>query len=313
MERTYCVLIVEDDPNIATILRVNLASVGYDVLVAGSGKDGLAAFGHQQPDLVILDVVLPDMDGLQICQRLRGMTKVGHVPIIMLSARARVGDKVMGLNAGADDYMTKPFDARELLARIQAHIRRSKAERALNPLTGLPGNTAIEERLVACVSQPKQPWAFLHVDLDDFKVFNDTYGVTAGDRVIQMTARLLVKVVEENGTADDVVCHIGGDDFAVFTVPAFVDPICRAMIRGFDEQILCFYDAGSVTRGYISSKNRQGTKQHYPIMGVSIGVVTNAHRRFGSPLEVTAAASEMKEYAKSLAGSNYQIDRRSSP
>ena len=182
------VLVVDDDPDVARFVEVNLRSAGYDVTVASNGEEGLEKAVELRPDLVLLDVMMPKLDGFEVAQRLRRDPRTSSSSIIMLTAKALSSDKVLGLSSGADDYIIKPFDPVELLARVKGTLRRAREMRALSPLTGLPGNIRVQEEIRRRVAE-EQPFALLYADLDHFKAYNDNYGFVRGDRAIQALAR----------------------------------------------------------------------------------------------------------------------------
>jgi DNA-binding response OmpR family regulator len=188
------ILVVDDDPDIARFVEVNLRSAGYDVAVAGDGEEALEKAGDMRPDLVLLDVMMPRIDGFEVAQRLRKNPQTANTSIIMLTAKALSADKVTGLQAGADDYIIKPFDPIELLARVKGTLRRAKEMRNLSPLTGLPGNIRIQEEIERQVRDGR-PFAVLYCDLDHFKTYNDQKGFVRGDRLIQSTAKLIQDAV----------------------------------------------------------------------------------------------------------------------
>src|SRR5881409_2539323 len=181
------ILVVDDDPDIARFVEVNLRSAGYDVAVAGDGEEALDKASEIRPDLVLLDVMMPRIDGFEVAQRLRRSPQTANTSIIMLTAKALSADKVTGLQSGADDYIIKPFDPVELLARVKGTLRRAREMRALSPLTGLPGNIRVQEEIRRRVTE-EQPFALLYADLDHFKAYNDNYGFVRGDRAIQALA-----------------------------------------------------------------------------------------------------------------------------
>ena len=184
------ILVVDDDPDIARFVEVNLRSAGYEVSVAGDGEEALERATEIRPDLVLLDVMMPRLDGFEVAQRLGKNPQTANTSIIMLTAKALSSDKVTGLQSGADDYIIKPFDPIELLARVKGTLRRAKEMRNLSPLTGLPGNIRIQEEIERQVREHR-PFAVLYVDLDNFKTYNDKYGFVRGDRLIQGTARMI--------------------------------------------------------------------------------------------------------------------------
>ncbi len=303
------ILVVDDDPDILQFVRVNLEGEGYDAETAVNGRSALDAAKESPPDLVLLDVMMPEMDGLTVLRRMRSAPSTANVPVILLTAKALAEDRVSGLNLGADDYITKPFDVEELVARVRSVLRRAQQMRDLSPLTGLPGNFRISRELERRVKDDA-PLALVHADLDNFKSFNDHYGFMRGDGVIKFCADSLLEAIAESGDEETFVGHVGGDDFVVITDPQFVEQYCKAAIRIFDDGILNFYDTGDALQGYIEVTDRRGERRAYPISSVSMGVAANSRRKLTSEWEASAVASEMKEYAKREPGSVYEIDRR---
>ncbi len=305
------ILVVDDDPDIARFVEVNLRSAGYDVAVAGDGEDAIAKATELRPDLVLLDVMMPRIDGFEVAQRLRRNPQTANTSIIMLTAKALSTDKVLGLTAGADDYIIKPFDPIELLARVKGTLRRAKEMRNLSPLTGLPGNIRIQEEIERNVREDR-PFAVLYSDLDNFKAYNDQKGFVRGDRLIQMTARVIQDAVLEHAGADGFVGHVGGDDFVAVVPPEVAEAVARRICERFDEEIRAFYDPEDLERGFVRVEDRKGVLQEVPLVAISIGVATTARRAFAHYGEAVAVATEMKQFAKRETGSSYAVDRRSS-
>jgi diguanylate cyclase (GGDEF)-like protein len=226
----------------------------------------------------------------------------------MLTAKGDTSDKVNGLSEGADDYVVKPFEFDELLARVTMVLRRTQEAMSANPLTGLPGNNVIS-KMISTSIHADQGFAACYVDLDHFKAYNDEYGFEAGDQILKRVAEILVDVTSSIAERS-FVGHIGGDDFLFVADLESFEECCREVIRSFDKVIPEFYSAEHRAKGYIESINRQGVRVQLPIMSVSIGVVTNAESSFHDPMEVSNRASEMKKYAKCQQGSVYRVDRR---
>lgn len=178
-----------------------------------------------------------------------------------------------------------------------------------SPLTRLPGGIAIESVLKKRLRKHR-PVAFCLIDLDNFKAFNDRYGYAKGNDVIVTTARIIQSAIEENGTDNDFVGHIGGDDFAIITSPEKYAAVCKTVINAFDQKVIEFYDPKDRARGYILSKTRQGQDVKFPIMTVSIAVVTTDGKRQLNHIEIGEIAAELKKHAKSMAGSVYMVNRR---
>ncbi|MHB8147448.1 MAG: GGDEF domain-containing response regulator [Vulcanimicrobiaceae bacterium] len=305
------VLVVDDDRNLRKIIATNLELAGYDVATATDGRDALERIEEVVPDIVLLDLMMPMMDGYEVARRIRKHHNlaIANVPIIMLTAKSETEDKLRGFEAGADDYMTKPFGPQELLARVRAKIRRVEVDSSLSPLTRLPGNLAIEAELRRRI-QDGESFTVLYLDLDSFKAFNDVYGFTHGDEAIQLVARITVDIVHRRGTPDDFVGHIGGDDFIVTTAPDRAEEIAQQIITEFDRDIRLLYSAKDLRQGYIETRDRRGTLNRFPIMSLSIAIVANDHGQISNYAQVGEAAAELKQYAKSIAGSVFVKDKR---
>lgn len=303
------ILIVDDDPDILDVLKITLEEEQYEVIEARNGQEALEAVRTNSPSLVILDYMMPNMNGLQVCKILKKDILLRHLPIIMLTGKGELSDKVEGIDAGADDYIVKPFEPVELLARVKMILRRTTRDLDANPLTKLPGNisilTEIENRI-----ERKGLFAVCYLDLDKFKSYNDKYGFEHGDEVIRQTARILIRTIQEIGNPDDFIGHIGGDDFVVITTPEKVDKICQKVIKDFDAVAPNFYNEDDRKRGYIIGKDRQGNVYKIPLLTISVGVVTNETREITHVAEVGEIGAELKAYAKSFEGSNYIKDKR---
>jgi diguanylate cyclase (GGDEF)-like protein len=303
------ILVVDDDPDIARFVEVNLRSAGYDVAVAADGEEALEKATELRPDLVLLDVMMPRIDGFEVASRLRKNPQTANTSIIMLTAKALSADKVTGLQSGADDYIIKPFDPIELLARVKGTLRRAKEMRNLSPLTGLPGNIRIQEEIERQVRDGR-PFAVLYCDLDNFKTYNDQKGFVRGDRLIQSTARTIQDAVVEFAGADSFVGHVGGDDFVAVVPTDVAEDIAKRISERFDASLSEFYDTEDLERGTVHMEDRKGEMQDIPLVSISIGIATTAKRAFAHYGEAVAVATEMKQFAKRDQGSSFAVDRR---
>jgi diguanylate cyclase (GGDEF)-like protein len=303
-------LVVDDDPFIARLLEIELRAAGYDVRVAADGAVALEAARDRCPDLVLADVMMPNMDGFELTRRLRQDPRTAGVSVIMLTARGLSADKLEGFAIGADDYIVKPFDTPELLARIRGVLRRSRDTRTQSPLTGLPGNVRIEEEIDARVDRA-EPFAALYADLDNFKAYNDHYGFMRGDEVIQATARSIAEAARAATDGTAFVGHVGGDDFVVVVRPEQAAGVADAIVSAFDAAAPGFYDDADRERGYIEVTNRRGELQRFGTITVSIGVASTDRRAFQHYAEAVAVATEMKQFTKGSESSSWAMDRRS--
>jgi diguanylate cyclase (GGDEF)-like protein len=304
------ILVVDDDRDICRSIEVILSLEGYDVRIAHEGEDALVQATRAQPDLVLLDMMMPGIDGYEVTKRLRDDPRTATASIIMLTARALPADKVLGLTAGCDDYIVKPFDPPELVARVQSALRRSRQMREVSPLTGLPGNFQIAHELERLVADQSNDFAVLYADLDDFKAYNDHYGFMRGDEAIRATGRLLTDSLARNRTSPTFAGHIGGDDFVLVTAAQKAEPLAQDVVRNFDVMAPSLYDQDDRQRGYIEVPDRRGVLHHYPFLSISIGVASGGVRPIRSQWEASSVASEMKAVAKRKVGSSYEIDRR---
>jgi diguanylate cyclase (GGDEF)-like protein len=303
------ILVVDDDPDVARFVEVNLRSAGYNVTVASNGEEAMERALELRPDLVLLDVMMPKMDGFEVAQRLRRDSRTSSSSIIMLTAKALSSDKVLGLSSGADDYIIKPFDPVELLARVKGTLRRAREMRALSPLTGLPGNIRVQEEIRRRVAED-EPFSLLYADLDFFKPYNDHYGFVRGDRAIQGLARLINDIVHDMAGPQGFVGHVGGDDFIIIVPPDMGELVAKTLVDRFDDVSPSLYDSIDRDRGAIEVPDRQGNVKVFPMLALSIGVASTSARRFTHYGEAVTTATELKQFAKREAGSSYALDRR---
>jgi len=303
------VLVVDDDVDIARFIEVNLRLEGFDVLVAHDGEEAQRVIAQRLPDLALLDVMMPKLDGVELCRRLRSDPLTASLPVIMLTAKSLSADKVVGLTAGADDYIIKPFDTLELIARVRSTLRRNAEMRAVSPLTGLPGNYRINEE-IASRAAGVLPIAVCHVDLDNFKAFNDRYGWLRGDDVITLLASSLKAAAGEAGEPVPFLGHVGGDDFVVICAPEQVEQLTARVLELFDMGVVGLHDVDDAASGFITVLDRQGNERRYPLVSVSIGVAMTGRRAYRDHREIVAVATEMKAVAKQTRGSSVAIDRR---
>jgi diguanylate cyclase (GGDEF)-like protein len=305
------VLIADDDEDIRAFLEITLGLAGFEVIQARDGVEALELAHAHTPDVIVLDVMMPRMSGLEALQRLRHDPRTSHIPVLMLTAKSQRQDTIEGLEGGADDYVTKPFDADVLIARIGSALRRAEQQRTRNPLTGLPGNESILNDLSERIGQ-NEPFALLYVDLDQFKPFNDHYGFLRGDEALRALAELLRDVQREVDDPSAFVGHVGGDDFVVIVDPDRAEALAAAICERFDELVPAFYDEADAEAGSIEVADRRGVPQRYGLLSLSIGIASSSLREFAHQGEAVAAATEMKRYAKSRGhgGSNYAFDRR---
>jgi diguanylate cyclase (GGDEF)-like protein len=306
------ILVVDDDADIARFIKVNLDLEGYDVLLAHDGETALSLIQDYKPALAVVDWMMPMLDGLELTRRLRADPMTASMPVILLTARGQTADKVIGLQAGADDYLVKPFDTLELIARVRSTLRRNQENREVSPLTGLPGNSRIL-REITDRARAGSDFAVSHVDIDRFKPVNDVYGFARGDEFIIALARALHRAVVEVGLPPAFLGHIGGDDFLVVCSPEQLKELTTKAILEFQAASDALYDPVDAERGYIEVVSRAGEVQQPNLVTLSIGVAigTPESGNFTDPREIIAIATEMKKVAKKHNGNYVAVDRRS--
>ncbi|MBD3264202.1 MAG: response regulator [Candidatus Omnitrophica bacterium] len=302
------ILVVDDNPDILDLLEATL-STEFEVETASTGNEALEKLKQSPPNLLVLDYMLPDMEGPQICKFLRKNPLLINLPVLMLTGKGEVEDKVEGLEAGADDYMLKPFLPQELIARIHMLIRRSSTNLDANPLSRLPGNVTINKELEEKINK-NEKFALLYLDIDNFKALNDYYGFEKGDSAIKETARILIDVIQKKGETTDFIGHIGGDDFVVITSPEKAEQIAKEITEAFDKMAPNLFEEKDRIKGYIETKSRDNQIRRFSFPSISIGITSNDRRDFHHTAQVTSVAAETKGLAKKFNGSKYIFDQR---
>ena len=302
------ILIIDDDPDIRDVLDLSL-SEHYTIIAASNGKEGLEMVKTKNPDLIITDYNMPVMNGPEFCRQLRRDILLRHLPIIMLTGKGETKDMVNGIEAGADDYLIKPFDPETLLARIRMILKRTIRSLDANPLTHLPGNSSIMEEFQIYIDADK-PFAVGYVDLDKFKIYNDAYGFERGDEIIRSLARILIDATQQFCGQDAFVGHIGGDDFVFLCDDAKADAISQNIIDAFDKLAPIFYNDKDRITGFITGVDRQGNAIKAGLVSVSIGIVSNVNQKISHVAQIGEIGAELKKFAKSVGKSNFQRDQR---
>lgn len=293
------ILVVEDDPDISNLLRIYFDSQGYKVSVAPKGKEALQVCRRDLPNVIVLDIQLPDIDGYEVCRRLRANLRTSHIPILFLTQRDERHDRIQGLELGADDYITKPFDIDEVKLRVQNAIKRAQWENLTSPTTGLPSGKLIEEQLRLLMR--RDDWAILYVGILHVEGFNEAYGFVAGDDVFRFAAMVLNDGVEQKGTANDFVGHVSADDFIVVTDQEHAPGIEQFVTERFDNEVGTFYSFRDRERGYILLQDKLGGERRAPLMTLAVGLVTSEMAQFADIREITEiAAAERRKVARAL-------------
>src|SRR5919202_5851693 len=279
------------------MVREILASAGHDVATAADGLSALESIEEREPDLLVLDLVMPGMSGIEVCRAVKRNPFKARIPVLVLSARGEIEHKVAGFEAGADDYLPKPFDPRELRARVVAMLRLVRREGDRNPTSGLPGGKAIEEEIGRRVASGER-FAICYIDLDHFKPFADTFGFTAADAVIRDTGSAIRGAVEAVGSGRDFVGHIGGEDFIVVCDEGHAEAIARECAARFRDVAVRAVGEDVVERGHFRGVDRDGKAREFPIARLSVAVLKVDPARWVSIGHVGALAAEVKRRAK---------------
>jgi DNA-binding response OmpR family regulator len=280
------ILVVEDDSDISNMLKIYFSGQGYEVAVAARGGDAIPATRKQVPNLIVLDINLPDMDGFDVCRELRTTTRTSHIPIVFLTQRDERSDKIDGLGLGADDYITKPFDIEELKLRIANAIEQSKRIQRINPISGFAIGQLVDDHLRELMRK-SEDWTYVDLKISNFEHFKEVYGWQASDEVIRATAQMIRDTLEEYGTSNDFEGHPSGDNFVLISHAKDTNALLDALTERFKKEIQQHYSFIDRERGYMLLGDKQKE-----LMSLSVGVVSTRTHQFSDIREITELASE---------------------
>ena len=306
------ILVAEDELHLREVLRLQLEVAGFEVTEARDGDQAVELARKLLPDLLLLDVMMPRRDGYQVCRDLRSDFSTRHIPIILLTAKTEVSDKIFGLEGGANDYVTKPWESRELMLRIRNVLEWSRQQRAASPLTGLPGNLSLNGELARRIAA-EASFAMLQIDIDFFKAFNDYYGYTRGDQAIQRVAAILVESTRVCGSPGDFVGHIGGDDFVILTETTTAEAVGSRVIEQFNTAVEELYDPVDFERGSVEVLSRRHVVEKVPLMSLTIALVSTDVMPVSHLAQLNDIAQELKTQGKGITGSVLVSERRRLP
>ena len=309
------ILVADDEKMISRLISRGLSTRDCEVVTASNGVQAVELARAVRPDLIILDVQMPFANGWEVLKKLRSQSQTRAIPVIMLTRHREISDKVGGLDMGADDYITKPFEMEELCSRVMSMLRRTQLALSFSPLTRLPGTPSIKAEVNRRIAEDV-PFAFLYGDINNFKSYNDHYGFARGDEVLKTTAQLFADSIRSADAKDAFLGHVGGDDFVVVVEPESAARVANYATTFFDWKAVTFYDPADLSRGYIEVPDRQGNHARFPLLTISIGVATTKSRILDHYATVVAIATEMKAYCKSLRVdklSRFSFDRRQYP
>jgi diguanylate cyclase (GGDEF)-like protein len=274
------------------MLKIYFTGLKFEVDVANRGEEALEKVKQVLPHLIVLDIMLPDIDGYEVCRRLRTSTRTSHIPVIFLTQKDERSDKLQGLELGADDYITKPFDIEELKLRVTGAIRRSERESLTDPRSGLPAGRLIEEQLRRIIRE--KDWALLDLRVNNFEAFKDVYGFVAGDDVMRFAAMMIGEVVDELGTTSDFIGHAGGDNFIIITTDEAAPAIRQRLKERFAVEVLTHYNFIDRQQGYVQAPKSEGGFEKVGFMTLSAGLVSPSLHSFADIREITELAAEAR-------------------
>ena len=308
MEHNAKILLADDSHAIRFLVSEILTNAGFTVIEAEDGQEAIDKTYKENPDLLILDYEMPQKTGFDVVREVRSRTGYLHTPIIIFTAVSDKSTKLEGLGLDIDDYLTKPADEDEIVARVKLLLKRNKQKMDCNPLTRLPGNPSIQARVEQEIASGR-PFAVLYCDLNNFKSFNDKYGFEAGDRVLKTESQIIVSAAMQ--APDSFVGHIGGDDFIVVCPFDKAESIAQEITAKTDAVAPSFYNEEDRTNGYMVSTNRKGETEKFNFLSIGIGIVHNTKKPLTSFAMVSNIGSELKCLAKKHEkGSFYVMDRR---
>jgi PleD family two-component response regulator len=285
-------LVVEDDLDIANMLRIYFTGQGYEVTLAKGGQQALDLTRQELPSLIVLDIILPDMDGYQVCKELRSSARTNHIPIIFLTQKDERSDRIAGLELGADDYITKPFDIEELRLRVHNAISRTERESLTDPRTGLPAGQLIQEQLQSLKN--RDGWALLDCQIYAFDDFREVYGFLASDEVLRATAMMLNELLQQLGGDQDFLGHAGNEQFILITDSSAAEQLCQTAKGKFTSMAPGFYTEIDRERGHLLFDRHNQPDYQAPFMSLAIGLINQDEAGAGSPAKLLEAAASRR-------------------
>lgn len=306
------ILLVEDSQTLRSMMKMTLEERGYTVLEAPDGLTALTLLSENTPDAIVLDINLPDIDGFELCKRMKAEPRSRNIPVLMATGLGRSGFEIMAIESGADDFIAKPVDPLVLDARIEMVIRRMRRERFANALTGLPANALTEERLGFMLARQK-PFAVSFLDINQFKAFNRRYGHARGDMLLRHLAEIILESLSFSGCKDPFVGHVGADDFIYLSEPECAEQVAREIAHTFDLSVLDFYEDEDRDERSFTLIDRVGQKHRYGPLTVSIAVVPLTTEFPESVIALMDQGADLLAYAKKSEGSSVAMERRAHP
>ena len=301
------IIAISKNEEIKQLINNTLEYNNYEISFYGDFNKALEIIYQEIPNLILIDTINAQVSEISLINNLKDDPIFISMIIIFIVADDFTCDNWK--NNLIDDYIRIGSLIKELKMRVELSFERLERMVATNPLTKLPGNLIIQREIQNRLDRV-EIFALAYADLDNFKPFNDKYGFSRGDEVIKMLGRIIMNIVRTEQPHGNFIGHIGGDDFVYVMKPELIESTTIRIIEIFNNLVRNFYDIEDLRKGYIESVNRQGEKQIFPIMTLSVGITSNKYRKFKHFSEMAEAASEMKSIAKKNQYSKYAIDRR---
>lgn len=277
------ILIVEDDPDVAEMLTAYFRSQEYDVYTVNWGEDGVRSSLQVNPDLAILDIRLPDIDGYEVARRMRSDRRTADIPIIFLTEKRDRSDKLQGLEIGADDYITKPFDVQELRLRVRNALKRVSQGSLTNPVTGLPEGALVDEKLSEVLG--KDGSALLFISIENMSVFREAYGFVASDDVLRAVSLMIVNTVREFSRPEDFLGHVSSTEFILVVPPSNLAALSDKLRSRMEQSVEYFYPI----------KDREQISKRTDRLGAKLAEISSLKNR---PLDVEKIKTELSNSKK---------------
>jgi PleD family two-component response regulator len=309
MQQQARILVVDDEANLRNILVFQLRGEGFDVRGLERGDQVLPTALQWKPDLVLLDLMMPGMDGFAVCRALRAESETQALPVIVITARGDAGTRLQALVAGAHEFLVKPYSWQELLARIHNVLELSRRHPGRESFVGLPGSAATEAAISRLLNG-QQDFAFLSLDIDNLRRFNERFGYERGDEVVQLLSRLIEQVLDESACEPRFVGHLGGDDFVMLVAPEVAQGVAEELTKRFDAESRVWFTERDIERGYYEIVNRSGRRESVPLLSLTIAIVNHVAQREMHPRRLADVAAELRSYGKSRPGSLVVTERR---
>ncbi len=288
------ILFADDDEALREMVVAALRAGGHEVRPVASGTEALLELRRSTPDLLLLDYRMGTPDGFEVCRQVKADPRLSHLPVLILTGEGKLEDRLQGFDAGADDYLGKPFDPRELLARVGALLRLARLGFERNPTTGLPGGETIHVEIDRWRSEGL-PFAVCYLDLDYFKPFSDRFGFAVADRAIHLVGEVMQEV---GARRRSFVGHVGGDDFVMLCPASEARGIAEEIQTGFADQLSAFLPSEAVHAGRYRAPDREGIDREFPLTGLSIAIVRVDPARWSSLQRLGEVVAEIKRLAK---------------